>query len=77
MGARLWRVSGLAVSLPGSLPMASIASSATVAFLLVVALDGGHDEHEREDAEDEGLDGVEHELQAVQRDRDEGDGQGQ
>ena len=34
-----------------------------VPLLLVMALDGEDDEHERQDAEDERLDRVEHELQ--------------
>ena len=35
-----------------------------VALLVVVALDREHDEHERQDAEDQRLDDVEHELEA-------------
>src|SRR5262245_60965824 len=46
-----------------------------VPLLLVMALDGQDDEDEREDAEDEGLDRVEHELQREQGDGDESDRQ--
>src|SRR5690242_8479428 len=46
-----------------------------VPLLLVMALNGQDDEDEREDAEDEGLDRVEHELQAEQGDGDERDRQ--
>ena len=48
---------------------------AQLTLLVVVALDGGEDEHERERAEDERLDEGQHDLEAVQRDRDEGDGE--
>ena len=40
-----------------------------VALLVLVALGGDEDEHQREDAEDERLDQVQQELQPVQRDR--------
>src|SRR3954451_13419155 len=40
-----------------------------------MALDGEDDEHEGQDAEDQCLDRVEHDFEAEQPDRDEGDGQ--
>ena len=46
-----------------------------VALLVLVALDREHDEHEGQDAEDQRLDRVEHDLEAEQADRDERDRQ--
>src|SRR5689334_9811175 len=47
-----------------------------VAFLAAMTLDREDDEHEREDAEDEGLDRVEHQLKPDHQDRDDGERQG-
>ena len=55
--------------------MASIASSATWPFLVAVLLDRERDEHERQDAEDQRLDRVEHAVEQEQRDREDRDGQ--
>src|SRR6476619_1495416 len=44
-------------------------------LLVAVTLDRKDDEHQRQDAEDEGLDRVEHDLEAEKADRDERDGQ--
>ena len=38
-----------------------------MSLLVAVVLDGEHDEHQRQDAEDERLDQVEHEFQASSR----------
>ena len=43
-----------------------------LALLVVVRLDGQHDVHEGEDAEDQRLDEVEHELKSEQRDGQDG-----
>src|SRR5258705_10202694 len=44
-------------------------------FLFVVALDGQNDEHQGQHAEDEGLDGIEHQLQRDEQHRNEADRQ--
>ena len=46
-----------------------------VALFVVVALDGEDDEHERQDAEDQRLDGIQHDVEAEQADRDDREGQ--
>jgi hypothetical protein len=55
----------------GSDPWMARAPPRRRALLVLVALDGEDDEHERQDAEDERLDRVEHDLEAEQADRDE------
>src|SRR4249919_1101081 len=47
-----------------------------VALLVTMALDGEDDEHEGQDAEDQRLDGVEHDFEAEEADRDERDREG-
>src|SRR6476619_2094243 len=44
-------------------------------LLVAMTLDRKDDEHQRQDAEDEGLDRVQHDLESEQADRDERDGQ--
>src|SRR6185503_6468975 len=74
----LW-LSGLTLLLVGGLLRGAAALGRRddvlrhVALLLGVALDGENDKHQRQHAEDERLDGVEHQLEGDQQDRHDAD----
>ena len=61
---------------PRGWTVCGLASWFGVGLLVVVALDREGDEDQGEDAEDQRLDGVQHELQAEESQREDGDRQG-